>query len=159
MEFYIEPRSHCRTCDYSWRLIQNQWETVKSPFKMVHWTVICDYGWFKTSEREAVFDALLAILLLSLFLLYHLLFIVITIIVYCSQYYCYNNNYYYYHSWYLLPAHLHNYNKRMSSLKERILGDKYRLLLPLIVYCYHCHYLLIFIIITFVYNYNYYYSY
>ena len=49
-------------------------------------------------------------------------------------------------------AHLDDYNKRMSSLKERILGDKYRLLLPLIIYCYHCHY----IIITLVYIYNYY---
>ena len=55
---------------------------------------------------------------------------------------------------YSINAHLDNYNKRMSSLKEGILGDKYRLLLPLVIY-YHCHYLfIIIIIITFVYNNN-----
>ena len=46
MEFYSEPRSQCRTCDYDWWLIQNKWEAVKCSFKMVHWTAICDYGWF-----------------------------------------------------------------------------------------------------------------
>ena len=39
------------------RLVQNQWEAKKSPFKMEFYTEprsqcgICDYGWFKTCER------------------------------------------------------------------------------------------------------------
>ena len=38
-------------------LVQNQWEAKKSPFKMEFYTEpqsqcgICDYGWFRTSER------------------------------------------------------------------------------------------------------------
>ena len=86
---------------------------------------------------------------------------------YYNYYFCYYNYYYYYYYYHYLKKYIVSivsYNdKRMSSLKERILGDKYRLLLPLIIYCYHCQYLFIFIIVTFAYNYNYnnnyYYSY
>ena len=53
---------------------------------------------------------------------------------------------------YSIDAHFDNCNKIVSSLRERILGDKYRLLLPLINFCCLCHY----IIITLVYICNFY---
>ena len=66
---------------------------------------------------------------------------------YYNYYFCYyncnNNNYYYLKKYivsivsYSIDAHLDNYNKRMSSLKERILGDKYI----------DCYYRLLFIVI------------
>ena len=44
-------------------LVENQWEAEKSPFKMEFYTEsrpqcgICDYGWFKTSEKLKKFHS------------------------------------------------------------------------------------------------------